>query len=34
MIEDKKGDFKAARNAFNKLQVDPSSTAFAEETLD
>ena len=31
---DKEGDFKAARTAFNKLKVDPSSAAFVEEILD
>ena len=30
----KKVDFKAARNAFDKLKLDPSSAAFAEEILD
>ena len=33
-METKKGDFKAARSAFNKLKLDLSSTAFAEEILD
>ena len=33
-MDDKKGDFKAARTAFNKLKVDSSSAAFAEEILD
>ena len=33
-MDDKKGDFKAARTAFNKLKVDPSSAVFAEEILD
>ena len=28
------GDFKAAKDAFNKLKVDPQSAAFAEEILD
>ena len=28
------GDFKKAKNAFEKLKLDPSSTAFAEKTLD
>ena len=31
---DEKKNFKAARNAFNKLKLDPSSVAFAEEILD
>ena len=29
-----KKDFKAAKNAFEKLKLDPSSAAFAEEILD
>ena len=29
-----KRDFKTARTVFNKLKVDPSSAAFAEEILD
>ena len=33
-METKKVDFKAARNAFDKLKLDPSSAAFAEEILD
>ena len=33
-METKKGDFKAARSAFNKLKLDLSSAAFAEEILD
>ena len=33
-MDDKKGDFKAARTAFIKLKVDSSSAAFAEEILD
>ena len=33
-MDDKKRDFKTARIAFNKLKVDPSSAAFAEEILD
>ena len=33
-METKKRDFKAARIAFNKLKLDPSSAAFAEEILD
>ena len=33
-MDDKKGDFKAARTAFNTLKVDSSSAAFAEEILD
>ena len=28
------GDFKKAKNTFEKLKLDPSSAAFAEETLD
>ena len=28
------GDFKKAKNAFEKLKLDPSSAAFAEEILD
>ena len=32
-MDDKKR-FKAARNVFNKLKLDPSSFAFAEEILD
>ena len=28
------GDFKAIKNAFNKLKVDPQSAAFAKEILD
>ena len=28
------GDFKAAKDAFNKLKVDSQSAAFAEEILD
>ena len=28
------GDFKAAKDAFNNLKVDPQSAAFAEEILD
>ena len=28
------GDFKAAKDAFNKLKVDPRSAAFAKEILD
>ena len=28
------GDFKKAKNAFEKLKLDPSSAAFAEEMLD
>ena len=28
------GDFKAAKDAFNKLKVDPQSAAFTEEILD
>ena len=31
---DEKKNFKAARNAFNKLKLDPSSVAFAEKILD
>ena len=31
---DEKKNFKAARNAFDKLKLDPSSVAFAEEILD
>ena len=27
-------DFKAAKDAFNKLKVDPQSAAYAEEILD
>ena len=27
-------EFKKAKNIFNKLKIDPSSVAFAEETLD
>ena len=33
-METKKGDFKASRIASNKLKLDPSSAAFAEEILD
>ena len=33
-MEEKKRDFQKARDAFNQLKVDPSSVAFAEETLD
>ena len=33
-MDDKKRDFKTAKTAFNKLKVNPSSTAFAEEILD
>ena len=29
-----KKDFKKAKNAFEKLKLDPSSVAFAEEILD
>ena len=29
-----KKDFKKAKNAFEKLKLDPSSVAFAEELLD
>ena len=28
------GDFKAAKDAFSKLKVDPRSAAFAKEILD
>ena len=28
------GDFKAAKNTFNKLKTDPQSVAFAKEILD
>ena len=28
------GDFKAIKNAFNRLNVDPQSVAFAKEILD
>ena len=28
------GDFKKAKNAFEKLKLDPSSTAFVQEILD
>ena len=28
------GDFKVAKNTFNKLKTDPQSVAFAEEILD
>ena len=28
------GNFKAAKDAFNKLKVDPQNAAFAEEILD
>ena len=28
------GDFQKAKNAFEKLKLDPSSAAFAEEILD
>ena len=28
------GDFKKAKNAFEKLKLGPSSAAFAEEILD
>ena len=27
-------EFKKAKNIFNKLKIDPSSVAFAEEILD
>ena len=30
----RKKDFKAAKNAFEKLKLDPLSAAFAEEILD
>ena len=30
----RKKDFKAAKNAFEKLKLDSSSAAFAEEILD
>ena len=33
-MDEKKIDFKFARDAFNMLKVDPSSVAFAEEILD
>ena len=31
---DEKKNFKAARNAFDKLKLDPPSVVFAEEILD
>ena len=33
-MDDKKINLKSARDVFNKLKVDPSSVAFAEEILD
>ena len=33
-MDEKKIDFKFARDAFNMLKVDPSRVAFAEEILD
>ena len=34
LIDMEKKDFKAAKSAFDKLKLDPSSAAFAEEILD
>ena len=31
---DEKENFKATRNAYNKLKLDPSSVAFAEKIVD
>ena len=33
-MDNKKINIKSAQDVFNKLQVDPSSVAFAEEILD